>query len=98
MTDFDQGCFNFEAKGDESGYQRWQEELDARKRAFETRWGVILGRRVQLELRDHKRPLTGIIHLTPDPTRPAGESQPIFRIGSIPFSPSEIESLVALDR
>ncbi len=47
---FDQGEFNFQATGPEDGYRKWREELDAKKRAFEARWGVILGRTVCVTL------------------------------------------------
>ena len=59
--DFDQGQFNFDAKGSEDGFRKWREELDAKKRAFETRWGVILSRRVSVSLKNHAKPVAGIL-------------------------------------
>lgn len=96
--DFDQGTFNFDAAGDELGFRRWREELDARKHAFETRWGIILGRRVSLQLASHNRPIEGIIRIDSEPAKAGKTASPLFRIGTLPFCPSEIESIVALNR
>jgi hypothetical protein len=96
LANFDQGEFNFAAKGSEDGYRKWREELDANKRAFETRWGVILSRRVRVSLKDHAKPLTGILELLTDPKKRAA-SRPMFRLKGLEFSPAEIESIVQLD-
>lgn len=89
---FDQGEFNFDAQGDDAGWRRWREELDTRKRAFETRWGVILGKRVTLCLRDHAKPVQGIIEMV-DPPNDQRHLPPTFRIRGLEFTPAEIESL-----
>jgi hypothetical protein len=41
---FDQGNFDFDAPSSEAGYQKWQQELEEKKREFELRFGVIMGR------------------------------------------------------
>jgi len=96
VMSFNQGEFNFEARPGEKGYQRWREELDARKRAFEARWGVILGRRVRLQLRDHLHPIEGIIRLRED-KQPKNAKHPLLIINNLEFSAAHIDSLVALD-
>lgn len=93
---FDQGQFNFDANAGEEGYRRWREELDERKRAFESRWGIILGTKVLLQLRSHLRPITGIITLIEEKSA-AKPRQPHLRIGSIDFCPNEIESIMRID-
>ncbi len=93
---FDQGQFNFEAAGSEDGFRKWREELDAKKRAFETRWGVILSRRVRVSLVDHAKPLTGILELVSDSKRNPTDP-PHFRLRGLEFTPSEIESIVQHD-
>ena len=93
---FDQGEFNFDAEGDGAGWKRWRRELDARKRAFETRWGVILGKRVSLQLRDHAKPVKGIIEIIEPPANQR-HLPPTFRIRSLEFAPDEIESLTRED-
>lgn len=92
---FNQGQFNFDAKGSEDGYHRWREELDEKKRAFESRWGIILNRPVSVSLLHHAKPLTGSITWITDPKKP-NSGTPKFRIGTLEFTPAEIESIVQL--
>jgi hypothetical protein len=94
--DFDQGEFNFDAKGSEDGYRKWREELDAKKRAFESRWGVILRRRVCVSLRDHAKPLTGILEWVNE-RKKGSATVPVLRLRGLEFSPSEIESIVQVE-
>lgn len=93
---FDQGEFNFKANGPEDGYRKWREELDAKKRAFEMRWGVILGRTVCVSLRDHVKPLTGKLEWLSDPKKAAPKT-PTFRLKGVEFTVAEIESIVQVD-
>ncbi len=93
---FDQGQFNFNAKGPEDGYRKWREELDAKKRVFEIRWGVILGRTVRVTLRDHVKPLTGILEWVTDP-KLAKPKSPQFQLKDVRFTVSEIESIVQVE-
>lgn len=90
---FDQGQFNFDAKGSEDGYRRWREELDEKKRAFESRWGVILSQRVCVALKDHAKPLRGILELVNEPKK-GRQGPPLFRLRGVEFSVGEIESIV----
>ncbi len=90
---FDQGQFNFDAKGSEDGYRKWREELDAARLAFERRWGVILSRRVCVSLRDHAKPLTGILEWVDDPKK-GRQGPPLFRLKGVEFGVGEIESIV----
>ena len=92
---FNQGEFDFD-QPDDSGWRLWRERLDARKRAFEERWGVILDQPVRLRLRDHTKSMTGTIHWIEQP-KAAPDAPPRFRIRSLEFGADEIESLVKLD-
>ena len=94
--DFDQGEFNFNANGPEDGFRKWREELDAKKHAFEARWGVILGRTVCVSLRNHAKPLTGLLEWISDPKKPNPKS-PTFRLRGVEFGVSEIESIVQVE-
>ncbi|MFU8893551.1 MAG: hypothetical protein ACNA8L_07985 [Luteolibacter sp.] len=58
---FDLGEFNFNSQGDDTGWRRWREKLNARKCQFESRWGVIIGKPVTLCLRCHAKPIEGVI-------------------------------------
>jgi hypothetical protein len=93
---FDQGEFNFDAKGSEEGFRKWREELEAKQRAFEARWGVILSRKVSVSLRDHAKPLVGRLEILSDPKKDRSRP-PVFRIRGLEFTAAEIESLVQVD-
>ena len=90
---FDQGEFNFDASGSEAGWRRWREELEEKKRAFESRWGVILGKRVSVSLRNHAKPVSGLIEWI-EPPSAHRDQPPRFRLRGLEFGPDEIESLV----
>lgn len=93
--EFNQGSFDFDSPGDETGYRKWQEELDARKKRFETRYGIILGSRVRLTLIGENTPLEGIITLC-DSNEPAIRSRLHLRMGKREFILAEIESVMRL--
>jgi hypothetical protein len=93
---FDQGQFNFDAKGSEDGFRKWREELDARKKAFETRWGVILDRRVRITLKDYVKPLTGRLEWISNPKAKPDEP-PRFRLRGVEFVAADLESIVQED-
>ena len=90
---FDQGEFNFEAEGSEAGWRRWREELDEKRRAFEARWGVVLGRRVKVWLKDHAKPLSGMLEWV-EPPKTERHAPPRFRLRGLEFGVGEIESVV----
>lgn len=91
--EFDQGELNFDAEGPEDGYRKWREELDEKKRAFESKWGVVLGKRVCVCLADHVKPLSGVLEWLREPGCPAN-ALPRFRLRGVEFGPGEIESIV----
>lgn len=93
---FDQGQFNFDAAGSEDGYRRWREELDAARKAFELRWGVILSRRVLVLLQDHEKPLEGLLRLVSGSGKKS-HAPPEFELCGLRFTPAMIRSIVQLD-
>lgn len=94
---FDQGQFNFDSKTSEDGYRKWREELDAEKLAFETRWGIILSRRVCVSLLNHQKPLIGILEWVRKPAKPTHNGQPLLRLKGAEFTPANIESIIQLE-
>lgn len=90
---FDQGEFNFDAPGSDAGWRRWREELEEKKREFESRWGVVLGKRVTVSLRHHAKPVSGMIEWI-EPPSAQRDHPPRFRLRGLEFGPDEIESLV----
>ena len=93
---FDQGEFNFEANGSDAGWRKWREELDEKKRTFETRWGVILGKPVIVCLRDHAKPLRGILHWL-EPKQLPANAPPRFLLRGVEFGIGDIESIMQAD-
>lgn len=93
---FDQGELDLSGNGSEAGHRKWQQELEIKKRAFESRFGVILGRRVRVQLVGELRPLEGMIHLVSKNLNQPGHKLR-FQLGSREFSASEIESIIRLD-
>ena len=93
---FDQGEFDLSGNGSEEGHRKWRQELDEKKRAFEVRFGVILGRRVRVQLAGELKPLEGLIYLISKDTRQAGAKLRL-QLGSREFIASEIESIIRID-
>lgn len=96
LMPFDQGQFNFDAPGSDAGWRRWREELDEKKRAFESRWGVVLGRRVTVCLKDHAKPLGGMLEWLESEKRGKNDP-PVFRLCGLEFGVGEIKSIVQED-
>ena len=93
---FDQGELDLTGNGSEEGHRKWQQELDEKKRAFEIRYGVILGRRVRLQFSGELNPLEGMIYLVSKAGQPvSGKLR--FRLGTREFTANEIESIIRLD-
>jgi hypothetical protein len=92
---FDQGQFDFDAPGSDAGWRRWREELDEKKRAFESRWGVVLGKRVTVWLKDHAKPMSGMPEwLEPAKAGKEKNGAPHFRLRGLEFGVGEIEGIV----
>lgn len=90
--DFEQGLFDFESKGSEEGYRNWQEELGRRKKAFENRYGIILGSAVRLALVGEDQLLEGVITLC-DTKGPKNRSRLRLCLGKREFTLAQIESI-----
>lgn len=94
--DFDQGEIDFSGNGSDEGHRKWVRELDEKKRAFELRYGVIVGRRVRVQLAGELNPIEGMIHVvSQNPTLPVAKLRLIM--GKREFGPPDIESIVRLD-
>ncbi|QTN33663.1 hypothetical protein HZ994_15540 [Akkermansiaceae bacterium] len=94
--DFDQGELDFDSPAnDANGYQKWRDEMDASKREIESRFGVILGKPVQLQLIGEDKPLQGILTIA-SKTLPKTRSQLLLQLGKREFTLSQIESIARL--
>lgn len=93
---FDQGELDLSGKGSEKGHGQWLLELEEKKRAFEVRYGVMIGRRVRVQLIGETYPLEGMIYLISQKTPPSAIKLRLG-LGSREFTPLEIESIVRLE-
>jgi hypothetical protein len=77
----------------EEGFDRWREEAEKEKRAFEKRWGVPLGKLVRVQLRGEAREREGLLRVVEEPV---GSSAKALRLtmGGHAFAAAQIESLV----
>jgi hypothetical protein len=94
--DLNQGELNFDSPANGStGYQKWREEMDARKREIESRYGIILGKSVILQLIGEDKTLQGILTIA-SKTLPKIRSQLLLQLGKREFTLSQIESIARL--
>lgn len=94
--DFDQGELDFNGSGSEEGYRKWQRELDEKKRAFEGRHGIILGRQVRVQLLGESKEMEGTVHLI-SKRIPGSSAQLRLLVGLREFTVAEIESIVRIE-
>jgi len=80
------------APTDESGYEAWQAEREATRRAFEKRWGIPLKKRVRIQLRGEPREREGLLLAVEEPKGRASKSLRL-RLGTFVFQASQIESV-----
>ena len=93
---FDQGELDLSGDGSDEGHRKWLRDLEERKRVFELRYGVIIGRRVRVQLAGELNPIVGMIHVVSQkPALPAAKLRLVM--GRREFGPAEIESIVRLD-
>jgi hypothetical protein len=94
--EFNQGELNFDSPAsDSSGYQKWRDEMDARKREIESRFGIILGKPVHLQLIGEEKPLQGILSIA-SKTLPKIRSHLLLQLGKRQFTLYQIESIACL--
>ncbi len=93
---FDQGELDLTGNGSEEGHRKWLQELEDKKCAFEFRFGVMMGRRVRVQLVGETYPLEGMIYLVSQKI-PQTSAKLKLSMGSREFTPLEIESIVRLE-
>lgn len=90
--DFNQGELNFNQDPSQQGYQKWQQELDIRKKEIESRYGIIIGKPVILTLTGEDKTLQGILSIA-SKKLPKIRSQILLQLNSRQFTLSQIESI-----
>ena len=66
MTEPVQGIFDFES-GCANGYENWRKQQEARLAAIRLEWGLPVGRRVRLCLRNVDNEFEGLLELVEPP-------------------------------
>lgn len=90
----EQGEIDFTADNPEDGYKNWQQELKKQQRKIESQWGIILGKKVRLHLRDYDQPFEGIMSIDKQAPKPKQARHPLrLRIGHHTFQAGEIKSI-----
>jgi hypothetical protein len=93
--DFNQGELDFNQPNDGSGYRKWQEDLDRRKKEIESHYGIILGKPVILQLIGENKPLQGTLRIA-SKTLPNIRSQLLLQLAHRQFTLAQIESIARL--
>ena len=94
--DFEQGELNFDSPAtDAPGYRKWREEMDRRKKEIESRFGVILGKPVELYLTGEDTPLRGTLSVV-SKTLPETRSKLLLQLASRQFTLAQIKSISRL--
>ncbi|MFM2197341.1 MAG: hypothetical protein RLZZ505_773 [Verrucomicrobiota bacterium] len=68
--------------------------MDSRKREIESRYGIILGKPIHLQLSGEDIPLQGILTIASTPQK--NRSQLLLQLGKREFTLSKIESISRL--
>jgi hypothetical protein len=93
---FDQGELDLSGNSSPAGHQKWLLELEEKKRPFEVRHGVIIGRRVRVQLRGELNALEGMIYVISKSYNPPNNKLRLI-MGKREFGTSEIESHIRLE-
>lgn len=89
--------FDFAASGSEQGYHHWRAQLDEQRRGLELRFGIILGKPVEVWLKNHDLPIRGLLQIaTPEPSK-AAFNQLSLKLKNLEFKPADIVSVIRLD-
>ncbi|MEI7909732.1 MAG: hypothetical protein WCK77_08875 [Verrucomicrobiota bacterium] len=97
MNDEDsQGLLDFDA-GNTNGFDNWRQQREARLLLIRREWGVPVGRRVCLKLREFDHEFTGILMLAEEPPKIDRRLPLLLKIRNIPLGLGDIEHCALLD-
>lgn len=95
-NDGSQGLFDFDS-GNTNGFENFRRQREARFAAIRREWGVPVGKRVRLKLRQIHSEFTGLLALAVEPQK-IDRHQPLhLKIRHTPFTLAEIEHCTVLD-
>ena len=91
-----QGLFDFDS-GNANGFDNWRQQREERLRLIRNEWGVPVGRRVCLKLREFDHEFTGILMLAEEPLKLDRHLPLLLKIRNIPLTLADIEHCSLLD-
>jgi len=94
--DGSQGVLDFNS-GNTRGFDNWHQQREERLQLIRREWGVPVGRRVRLKLREFDHEFTGILMLAEEPSKIDRRLPLLLKIRNIPVGPADIEHWTALD-
>lgn len=80
---------------DGSGYDHWRKDMEEARLEFERRWGVPVGHRVRVQLRDDEIEREGILHVV-ERIAPTKKHGLMLQLGDRPFRAVEVMSVVRI--
>lgn len=90
-----QGVFDFES-GNSNGFQNWRREQERRLEAVRREWGLPVGRRVRLRLRDVDGEFEGKLELVHHPVTCDSRVALHLRIERMDFTSTDVEQCIRL--
>lgn len=95
--DAEQPEFDFAAPASEQGYWQWRARLEEQRRCFERRFGIVLAKPVEVLLKNHDLPLSGILQIVnPEPSK-VTPNQLTLKLKNLEFKLSDIVSITRAD-
>ena len=91
-----QGMLDFES-GNTNGFDNWRQQREARLQLIRHEWGVPVGRRVCLKLREFDHEFTGVLRLAEEPTKIDRRLPLLLKIRNVPLGIADIEHCTLLD-
>ncbi len=91
-----QGILDFDT-GNQDGFENWRREQEARLDAIRREWGLPVGLRVRIRLRNIDGDFEGTLRLSEPPSRIDRRAPLRLKIDNITFSFVEIEKCVVID-
>ena len=91
-----QGVLDFET-GNADGFANYQREQEALRAQVRRLWGLPVGRRVRLRLRNMDDCLEGELHLIAPPAKLDGQEPLSLQLRGIEFSSDEVASCCRID-
>ena len=95
-NDGSQGLLDFDS-GNTNGFDNWREQREERLQLIRSEWGVPVGQRVRIKLREFDHDFTGILMLAEEPLKIDRRLPLLLKIRNLAIGPGDIEHYSLLD-